>query len=171
MVGLSGAVDLFDLLDCVLGRQALLLHHAADFGLLVAADENAQHIGVALEHLVAAAADDEEALAVCCLVTQHGERLFRHVDLKRIRILADAARGKEVDGLFVHLADHFLAVAFGNDLLFDGVLVIELDTELLRDHVGNVMAAAAVLAAKGDDDLVFHGIALLSFFRLQIAQE
>ena len=139
VVGLSGAVDPFDLLDRVLGRQALLLHHTADFGLLVAADENAQHIGVALEHLVAAAADDEEALAICRLVAQHGERLFRHVDLKRIRILADAARGKEVDGLFIHLADHFLAVAFGNDLLFDGVLVIELDTELLRDHVGNVM--------------------------------
>ena len=65
VVGLSGAVDLFDLLDRVLGRQALLLHHAADLGLLVAADENTQHIGVALEHLVAAAADDEEALAVC----------------------------------------------------------------------------------------------------------
>ena len=57
-----------------------------------------------LQYLLAAAADHYEALAFRRLAAQHGEGLLRHVDLKRIGKPSDAAGGKKVDRLFVHLA-------------------------------------------------------------------
>ena len=171
MIILARAVHRLDLLDGVLSVEPQLVHHARELELRVAADENADHIGVLLEHLLAAAADDDEALARRRLFAQHGKGLFRHVDFKGVGIFADTAGGKEVHGLLVHFADHLPAVARRGDLLFDGILVVELDAKLLRDDIRDVMPAAAVLATEGNDDLLFHRNALLSSLRLQVPQE
>ena len=96
-------------------------------------------VRIVLEHLFAAAADEQEGFPARRLSADHIKGLFRHVDLERIGKSPDAAGGKEVDRLLVHPADQLLAVALRDDLRLDGVLIVELDAEFTGDHVGYVV--------------------------------
>lgn len=60
------------------------LHHAAELGVRIAADEKADAVRIVLEHLLAAAADEQEGFPARRLGADHIKGLFRHVDLERI---------------------------------------------------------------------------------------
>ena len=161
---LAGAVHRFNLLNGLLRIQIQLLHDSAQLELGVAADENADAVGVVFQHLLTAAAQHHKALPLSSLCLEHLEGALCHIDLQGVGILSDAAGGEEVDRALVHLADDLRAVALIHHLRLNGLLIIESNAQGPGNHLGNIVAAAAVLAADGNDNLLFRMHTLLHSF-------
>ena len=151
VVGLAVAVDAAYFQRRLIGREGFFLHEPLTLLVGLAGDEQVHGVRIAAQDEVRAAAEHDERLAAVCQLLNVVERLVCERILRRVEILADAARPQQVHGLFV-IARGVLGV---KDAVEQQLLIITRDAELFGDLFGDVLAAAAVFTADGHDDL-FH---------------
>ena len=151
MVGLAVAVDAAYFQRRLIGREGFFLHEPLTLLVGLAGDEQVHGVRIAAQDEVRAAAEHDERLAAVRQLLNVIERLVCECILRRVEVLADAARPQQVHRLLV-IARGVLGV---EDTGQQQLLIIKRDAELFGDLFGDVLAAAAVFTADGHDDL-FH---------------
>ena len=143
------------------GGEGLFLVHVVDphdplhLRVLIRQDEDGDHAVEAFQDRLGAAADDDEGVAVFRLLLQVVELHDGEVLGRRSREAPDG----DIDGRAGELVIFLELVGIGHLLVLGDfpheIVVVEGQVEVLRNALGNLVAAGAELPADGYDELVF----------------
>ena len=154
MVGLAVAVNAAYFQRRLIGREGFFLHEPLTLLVGLSGDEQVHGVRVGAQHIIRAPAEHDERLAAVGKLLNVLERLACECILRRVEVLADAARPQQVHRLLV-IARGVLGV---EDTGQQQLLIIKRDAELSGDLFGDVLAAAAVFTADGHDDLLHDAL-------------
>lgn len=154
VVGFAVAVDTAHFLRRLIGREGFFLHEPPALHVGLSGDEQVHGVRVGAQQIIRAPAEHDERLAAVGKLLNVLERLVCERILRRVEVLADAARPQQVHRLLV-IARGVLGV---KDAGQQQLLIIKRDAELFGDLFGDVLAAAAVFTADGHDDLLHDAL-------------